>query len=668
MVKVMKRLCQNKETLPLKSLVTMLSKKPLSLDVLLLFESPVSILRPLCDLLDSWRYDEDQGEYQPVYEEFGAVLLLLLSFVHRYNFTASDLGLHNSRDSFVAKLLSSGYLSRTLEDLSEKESEHLGGWIHGLFDPEGGGLTDELMSSCPPQDFYLLVPTLFKQIILALSSGMLTEESLKSGMEYLVDDFLIPSLIPVLTFLGTHLWVDRPAEQKEVIRILQLILLPTSTTSEATSLLSAVITTIAQPLDHSLRTHQRRDPKNQNIEPLLGALKDALAISRRTTAASHHELESWTATQGPQGGGLAIALRSTLVGLVSWALAPGLNAMPTAYTHRQVLACLRLLGAGKTLRHLVDEIVQVANAVTAAAGGIGPDGNGAATHGASAGGQGRQFGPASGTKRPMNSNGQVGKGAAIPPPPPETLGVVYDVVCALICAPDSAEVHPPPPTPSTPGQPPALQNGDDHGRDIQQNLQTQQRTGLREALRHAAEDAAVKKGGAATGVDVEVTIQLYRRVEALLAPLPLELVPTFLDPHQDDAADGTATAATDLMGGSVVGSGEAANSAAATGDNASASAAAAVAVAAGSLDVGDVMSGLENGVGGGLGGNGGGGGGGMDLGDLEASGFGDLDLSSFQGPGTGEDLLGFGSLGSSTGVAGTGAGADLFDWDAMDIS
>ena len=39
------------------------------------------------------------------------------------------------------------------------------------------------MSSCPPQDFYLLVATLVQNIVLALGSGYLNEESLKTGLE-----------------------------------------------------------------------------------------------------------------------------------------------------------------------------------------------------------------------------------------------------------------------------------------------------------------------------------------------------------------------------------------------------------------------------------------------------------------------------------------------------
>jgi mediator of RNA polymerase II transcription subunit 5 len=166
----------------LKQLCGQLALKPGALDVILLFEKPMTILSPLCELLDNWRYDEDQGEYQPVYEEFGSVLLLLLAFVYRYSLPLTDLGVR-SPDSFVAKLLSKGHQSRPMEDLNEQETAHLNGWIRGLFDSEAGSLGDDLMSSCPPQDFYLLVPTLFHQVVLAFGEGCLTEEMIKGGIE-----------------------------------------------------------------------------------------------------------------------------------------------------------------------------------------------------------------------------------------------------------------------------------------------------------------------------------------------------------------------------------------------------------------------------------------------------------------------------------------------------
>lgn len=167
----------------LKQICGQLAGKPLSLDILLLFSKPQKFLHALCEVLDNWGgYDEDQGEYQPVYEEFGSILLLLLAFIYRYDLTPADLGIR-SADSFVGKLWGKGQQARPLKDLTEQEQSRLGGWIHGLFDTEAGGLGDELMSSCPPQDFYLLMPTLFQQIVLALTTGYLTEEVLKGGLE-----------------------------------------------------------------------------------------------------------------------------------------------------------------------------------------------------------------------------------------------------------------------------------------------------------------------------------------------------------------------------------------------------------------------------------------------------------------------------------------------------
>ncbi|KAI0023544.1 mediator complex subunit Med5 [Xylariomycetidae sp. FL0641] len=383
LIEVIGRLCSSKETMSLKQLCGQLAKKPLSLDVLLLFGKPTAILHPLCELLDNWRYDEDQGEYQPVYEEFGAVLLLLLAFVYRYNFTPADLGIR-SPDSFVAKLLHNGRLSKLFEELTDQEKSHMDGWVHGLFDTEAGGLGDELMSSCPPQDFYLLIPTLFSQIVLAFGTSHLDEESLKTGIEYLVDTFLLPSLVMAMTYMSSQLWTDRKEDQKAVIRILQLVLLTKQGSDEAQSMLSAVLNIVAKPLEHALRTYQKQDPKSQEIEPLLTSLSEYTRLSRRTAGAGHNELEAWASTPN---GGLAAAIRLTVQGFVQWSVHPGINVMPTSYTHRQMLAALRLLGAKRLLYLILEEVKQQTDA-----------GNGS---------------------------------------------IVHDVATALVCAPDATNVPPP---------------------------------------------------------------------------------------------------------------------------------------------------------------------------------------------------------------------------------
>ncbi|KAH8197355.1 hypothetical protein TruAng_008485 [Truncatella angustata] len=266
-----------------------------------------TVLRPLCDLLDNWKYDDEQGEYQPVYEEFGSILLLVLAFVHRYNLSALDLGVTSS-DSFTAKLLCSGQYNRPMEELSEQESAQLGGWIQGLFNSESGGLGDELMSSCTPQDFHLLVSTLFYQTVLALSGDRLPEENLKNGFEC---------------------------------------------SNEAQAMLAAVITIVAKPLEHALRSHQRQDPKNQDIEPLLKAVKDSNPVPSRTGGSDQKEFEGWSNTPN---GGLQAAVRYTIQTMVQWSLHPGLNVTPTPYTHRQMIFALKTLGAKRLLQLIMDEV------------------------------------------------------------------------------------------------------------------------------------------------------------------------------------------------------------------------------------------------------------------------------------------------------------------------
>jgi mediator of RNA polymerase II transcription subunit 5 len=335
----------------LKSLCSQLARKPSALDVMLLFDKPISILQPLCELLDNWRYDEDQGEYQPVYEEFGLILLLVLSFTHRYGLSVVDLGIRTP-DSFVAKLLNQGHLSRAMDELTEQEQSHLDGWIRGLF--EIGTLGDELMSSCPPQDFYLLVPTLFHHIVLACSTKNLSDDGLKSGLEYLVETFLIPSLIPGITWLSSHLWESR-GDANAVLQILAALITnqgSISNNTEASQMLTAILNIVAKNLEHSLRWLQRAEPSRQDVEPLSKALRSSLGWERRG-ASDHTELESWTASPG---GGLIVAVKQTVANLVQWGLNPGININPSNYTHRQILVGVKMLGAKRILTAIIDEV------------------------------------------------------------------------------------------------------------------------------------------------------------------------------------------------------------------------------------------------------------------------------------------------------------------------
>jgi mediator of RNA polymerase II transcription subunit 5 len=120
------------------------------------------------------------GESQPVYDEFGSILLLVLAFKYRYNLRPYDLGISDT-NSFVFRLLEQGSTSQRLTDLTETQNKNLGAWVTALFIAEG--ISDESMSSCSPQEFYLLVATLFSQSLGACEAGKLEFETLKGGFE-----------------------------------------------------------------------------------------------------------------------------------------------------------------------------------------------------------------------------------------------------------------------------------------------------------------------------------------------------------------------------------------------------------------------------------------------------------------------------------------------------
>ena len=152
-------------------------------------------------------------------------------------------------------------------------------------------------------------------------------------------------------FLANHLWADSQG-QKAVIRVLQLILVSHSHSPEASTMLSSVLNIVAKPLEQALGAYQRQEPQSQDVEPLLRALKDSLSLSRRTGAANNKELTTPT----PGTVGLSLAIRQTIQSLVHWAQNSPMNSMSVNYTHRQVFAALKMYGAKHLLAMLLEEL------------------------------------------------------------------------------------------------------------------------------------------------------------------------------------------------------------------------------------------------------------------------------------------------------------------------
>lgn len=365
-VAVIQHLCETKDTSILRNVCAQLARKPASLDALLLFEKPSKILQPVCKLLDEWHYDGDEGEYQPVYEDFGCILLLVLSLSHRFGLCAPEMGI-TSPNSFVASLLVRGSLASPLDQLNLEQAKRIGGWITGLFATEsGGGLGDEPMANCEPQDFYLLVPTLFEQVLLAYTHNYLSEEALRTGLEYLVDTFLLPSLVGASRWIASYIWAsakptyDNSSHTRHILTLLSILLSPPSISAQAQQMHSSILPLVASDITAALAYLQSCEPANPAISPLMGILSPHTSqTSTRTASATLTEMEIWT---NSNHGGLVNSTRQLVKSLVHWsfqsqnASTSGEHVVMPLYTHKQTLFALRMLGAKRVLEVLLEEI------------------------------------------------------------------------------------------------------------------------------------------------------------------------------------------------------------------------------------------------------------------------------------------------------------------------
>lgn len=126
--------------------------------------------------------------------------------------------------------------------------------------------------------------------------------------------------------------------------------------ADSAAMHSAVLSIVAEPLDHALNHAQRQHKIRVDIHPLLETLRPYMTSHRQKTTALS-ELEAWASTPGH---GLASALPNMIHGLLLWCLAHG-NLSPPNYTHRLLFQTQAILGAKATLKILIDELIAQTN-------------------------------------------------------------------------------------------------------------------------------------------------------------------------------------------------------------------------------------------------------------------------------------------------------------------
>ncbi|KIX00118.1 uncharacterized protein Z518_10255 [Rhinocladiella mackenziei CBS 650.93] len=339
--RIMHNYCQSKETQYLKDLANSILRRPATINFISLFIRPSYWLGPLCTLLDDWRWDEiHEGEAQPVYDDFGAVFLLILVSKARLGLTKSDIGIRK-KDGFLAEYLERDNSEESLENLSEERKTHLGNWINALYLAEG--LSDELFTNCSPHDFYPLIPTLLRQSIAANQQGKLTQDSLKAGLDYLMEPFLLPSLISALNWVG-KLILEDPVSAKVVLEV--LVKPPGGTDSQ--DIHQTILAMCAPQLRKRIECIQHQDDK---FESIIKTLNQCPEFSLSVEAEAHI-----------RDKGLFSGLQNSIVTMITSASALEIDEqLIVQNVSSMVHHAIELRGADATLRALIGVLLQLSD-------------------------------------------------------------------------------------------------------------------------------------------------------------------------------------------------------------------------------------------------------------------------------------------------------------------
>ncbi|ANB12642.1 Nut1p [Sugiyamaella lignohabitans] len=370
----------NQNTASLSRLCQALSLNTDMLDILFLHITPASLIVPLIKFLDHWKEDEDENDFQEVYSHLGSVILFIELVYERYPLNKDDLmtninGQHakngtspandNSDDSMAVDVngksddpetQNSFWLSCVLDgvrdaivvdDMSEDRKVLLGGWISALYD--SGGISDDLMRLSSIKELTLLVPSIFQQSIAACAAEIIDQDTLRGGLDYFLQPFLLPTLLAAFRYLSDCLWLSSSASQdlSHVLFVLVFLVSPSGLSPEATNIHKIILTIISSELKASLIDLKNRTSKEHNtIDQLLIALEPHVTSTGKF------------APTIPSTNSLVTTIKDTINILVGWIQA--LDQGHISGAPGFVLGCFSIsvdiLGSRKLLDLFLDEL------------------------------------------------------------------------------------------------------------------------------------------------------------------------------------------------------------------------------------------------------------------------------------------------------------------------
>ena len=350
LVEIMHSMCTGHDTMTLKSICNALSRRPGAIDILVLFVPAEQLLQPFCTLLNEWPDNEEGGEQQPVYDEFGGILLFVAAVRHRIGLDSDDMGMDDNQ-TFLHKYFAIGPISKTISELSPHESEVLGLWIKGLYETEE--ISDELYGASKPGDFYLLLPTLLEQSVRACQSKILSLDKLKGGFEFMLWPSLLPSLVSGLEWFADVLWAvnaETPGLDA-ILAALTALLKPPKLSQESMQIQPAILHIVAKRIETSLYHVQQKLPSRSDVKSLLSHLSPY-------TIDDHSQMDEIARQTKAQQGGLINLVRQSVHALVQWSTitASSSEVSPPRFAFNQIRLALHILGAYKLLDTLIDEV------------------------------------------------------------------------------------------------------------------------------------------------------------------------------------------------------------------------------------------------------------------------------------------------------------------------
>ncbi|KAK9479929.1 mediator complex subunit Med5-domain-containing protein [Lipomyces japonicus] len=270
--------CEQKETYKLQFLAQEIFLNTTLMNIILVYKDPYEILLPVITLLDGWVY-EDEENFQENYIEFGSLFLLLSSFYYHFSLDVRQFQTNLSNSTCIRYLMSSG-TAYPVEQLEQDQSDLLGGWIMALYDTNG--ISDELMRSCSPIEYVSIVPTIFQQSVSASNRNVLDVETLKGGLEYFLQPFLLPAVVGALHWLTNYIWTLRDFSVS--LQIVHFFVLPPSISEQAEPFHRAILRICALPIYNAIQEIiprlQSTPSVNVDVNDIINALMPHLQFRK----------------------------------------------------------------------------------------------------------------------------------------------------------------------------------------------------------------------------------------------------------------------------------------------------------------------------------------------------------------------------------------------------